>query len=176
MFLKIVAAVAVVLAVLAVVISMQPDEFSVSRSALMNAPAEKVFAQINDHHNWEQWSPWGKLDPSMKSSITGPASGTGSVYSWSGNAQVGEGSSTIVESRAKEFVKMKLEFLKPFKGINDVEFTLKPEGSSTLVTWSMSGKANFISKAMGLLMNCEKMMNGQFDQGLAQLKAIVEKS
>lgn len=176
MFLKIILGAAVLLGGLAIVINMQPDEFNVSRSALMNAPAEKVFAQINDHHNWEHWSPWGKLDPNMKSTITGPASGLGSVYSWSGNSQVGEGISTIVDSRADEFVKMKLEFLKPFKGTSDVEFTLKPEGASTLVTWNMTGKSNFIAKAMGLFMDCGKMMDAQFDQGLAALKAIVEKS
>lgn len=173
---KLLLAFAVLLAILGVVVSRQPDEFIVARSVIINAPAEKVFPHINDHHNWEAWSPWAKLDPNMKSEITGAAAGQGSVYSWKGSAQVGEGISTIVESRPNELVKMKLEFLKPFKCVNDVEFSLRQEGSQTVVTWRMSGKANFISKIMSLFMNCEKMMNGQFDQGLAKLKEIVEKS
>jgi hypothetical protein len=32
-----------------------------------------------------------------------------------------------------------------------------------------------MSKAVGLFMNCDKMVGGQFEQGLAQMKAVVER-
>ena len=82
---------------------------------------------------------------------------------------------TIVESHSSDLVRIKLEFLKPFAATNATEFTFQPQGSQTAVTWSMSGKRNFMTKAMGLVMSMEKMLGGQFEKGLAQLKAVVEK-
>lgn len=174
MFPKILAALAVVLLILVIFISMRPGEFSISRSILINAPASAVFPQINNLRNGDAWSPWGKMDPQMKKYFEGPASGVGSTHSWAGNQQVGEGRMTIVESRPDELVRTKLEFLKPFKATNEALFTLKPEGGGTRVTWTMSGKNNFLAKAMSLFMNCEKMVGPEFEKGLASMKAIVE--
>lgn len=98
------------------------------------------------------------------------------MSAWTGNKDIGEGRMTIIESRSNELVRFELEFIKPFKAINTVEFRFQPEGDQTLVTWSMTGKNNFIGKAIGLVMNCEKMVGGQFDEGLANLRAIVEKT
>lgn len=160
--------------VLAVVIYLQPDEFRVSRSAVIAAPPAEVFNRVNELRQWEKWSPWAALDPEAKIDYEGPAAGTGSLYRWKGNHQVGEGSMTIVESRPNELVRMKLEFIKPFKGTNDVEFLFKPEAGGTGVTWSMWGKNNYLSKAISLVMNCEKMVGGQYEKGLAKLKSVAE--
>jgi hypothetical protein len=54
------------------------------------------------------------------------------------------------------------------------EFTFQPNGSGTAVTWALGGKYNFMTKAMGLVMSMDKMIGGDFEQGLANLKAIVE--
>jgi uncharacterized protein YndB with AHSA1/START domain len=165
----------VIIAVLAFIISRRPDDFRVTRSAVMSAPAQTVFEQVIDLHKWEAWSPWAKLDPAAKNSFDGPPSGTGASMSWEGNNKVGKGSMTIMENRPGEFIKFKLEFLKPFKATNTAEFAFKPDGSQTRVTWSMSGKNNFMGKAMSLVMDCDKMVGGQFEQGLASMKSIVEK-
>jgi hypothetical protein len=164
----------VVVALLLVVIVSRPEDFSISRSATVAAPPEKVFPQVNDLHNWEAWSPWAKLDPNMKMTFTGPETGTGAAYTWNGNSKVGEGRMTIVESRASELVRIKLEFMKPFTATNASEFTFQPQVNQTTVTWSMTGKRNFMTKAMSLVMSMEKMLGGQFEQGLAQMKAIAE--
>jgi hypothetical protein len=81
---------------------------------------------------------------------------------------------TITESRPSDVVRIKLEFLKPFASVADTEFTLKPQGNQTAVTWSMSGKNNFMAKAMCLFMSMDKMIGSQFEKGLADMKAIVE--
>ena len=171
---KIIVGLAIFLILFIGVVSMQPADFRVARTATIAAPAPAVFAQVNDLHNWEAWSPWAKLDPAMKQSYEGPSSGTGAVYKWAGNSEVGEGSTTITESRPNELVRMKLEMLKPFAATNDVEFTFKPAGDQTDVTWSMAGQKNFMFKAIGLFMDCDKMCGDQFEQGLAQLKSTVE--
>ena len=160
--------------VLAIIISRRPDDFSVTRSAAMSAPASVVFEQVNDLHKWEAWSPWAKLDPTAKNSFEGSSSGPGAIMRWEGNSKVGMGSMTIMENRPGELIRFKLEFLKPFKATNAAEFVFKPEGGKTSVTWSMFGKNNFMGKAMGLVMDCDKMVGGQFEKGLADMKSIVE--
>jgi uncharacterized protein YndB with AHSA1/START domain len=171
---KIVAVVITLVVALLAIVALQPSEFSISRTASIAAPPAEVFAQVNDLHHWEAWSPWAKLDPAMKQSYEGPPAGTGAISSWAGNKEVGEGRMTIVDSRTNELVRIKLEFLEPFEGTSDTEFTFKPEGDQTSVTWRMSGKNNFMAKAAHLFMNMEKMIGGNFEKGLAQLKSVVE--
>jgi uncharacterized protein YndB with AHSA1/START domain len=157
-----------------VIIAGQPDEFVVSRAGKISAPPEKIFRHVNDFHKWEAWSPWAKLDPACRYAYAGSAAGAGARFSWSGNNKVGEGHMTILESRPDELIRIQLEFLKPFKATSTSEFTLEPEGNQTAMTWSMYGKNNFMAKAMGLVMNCDKMVGGDFERGLANLKSIVE--
>jgi hypothetical protein len=162
------------LAVFAVFIQTRPGEFSVSRSVSIGVPPAKVFPNVNDLQKWEAWSPWAKLDPDCKTTFEGPTAGTGAIMRWDGNNKVGKGSMTVTDSKPTELVRFRLDFLKPFKGTNTAEFTFKPESSSTLVNWSMSGTNNFVGKAMSLVMNCEKMVGPQFEKGLARLKAVSE--
>ena len=81
---------------------------------------------------------------------------------------------TITESRPSDLIRIKLEFLRPFEATNSAEFTFKPEGNRTAVTWSMEGKNNFIAKAVCLFMNMDKMVGGDFEKGLASLKSVSE--
>jgi len=174
MFKKILIALAAIVVVFLVVVAMQPSEFRIERTANISAPAAAVFAQVNDFHKWEAWSPWEKLDPAMKKSFEGAPAGAGAIYAWVGNSEVGEGRMTITESRPNELIGIKLEFLKPFAATNTTEFTFKAEGDQTAVRWSMFGKNNFMSKAFGLFMNMDKMIGSDFEKGLAGLKTLVE--
>lgn len=163
------------LAALAVVVSLQPATYRVVRTATINAPPERVFALINDYHKWDGWSPWAKIDPNMKTTYSGPDSGTGSSYAWVGNDEVGEGRMTTLESRAPELVKIKLEFIKPFESTALTEFKVAPSGSGTSVSWDMSGDQNFMSKAFSLAMGgMDKAIGPDFEKGLAQLKKLAE--
>ena len=171
---KIAVVIAVIVAVFATVVAFQPADFRIARSATFSASPATVFEQVNDLHKWQAWSPWAKLDPAAKNEFQGPPAGTGAVFSWAGNWQVGEGTMTITESRPGELVRFQLDFRKPMAGTNTAEFTFKPEGDKTVVTWSMSGHNDFKSKAASLIMNCDKMVGGQFESGLADLKKIVE--
>jgi hypothetical protein len=156
------------------IVAMQPDDFRVTRSGVISAPPPAVFAQVNDFHNWEAWNPWGKIDPAMNQTYEGEPAGVGAIYSWIGNANVGEGRMTITESHPSDRIRIKLEFMKPFAATHAAEFTFKPEGEQTAVTWSMAGKKNFASKGIGLFMSMDKMIGDQFDKGLADMKAVVE--
>lgn len=165
---------AAVVIVFAGIVAMQPDDFRVTRSTKILATPSDVFAQVNDFHKWEAWNPWGKIDPAMKQSYEGAPAGMGAAYSWVGNSEVGEGRMTITESRPSDLIRIKLEFFKPFAATNTAEFTFAPEGTQTVVTWSMSGKKTFLCKGIHLCMNMDKMIGGQFEKGLADMKALVE--
>ena len=166
--------VAALLAIFIVVVALQPSTFRVVRTAAMAAPPADVFAQVNDFHNWDAWSPWAKRDPKMKAIYEGPTEGEGAIYRWVGNDEVGEGGMTITESRPSELILIKLEFLKPFKSTCDTEFAFKPKGDETEVTWSMSGQNNFIGKMFCMFMNMDKTVGGDFEKGLSKMKAVVE--
>jgi uncharacterized protein YndB with AHSA1/START domain len=174
MIMLILIAVAVIIIGLVIVVAVQPAEFRITRSNLVSAAPAIVFAQVNDLHKWEAWSPWAKMDPNAKNTFAGLPAGTGASMHWVGNRKVGEGIMTILESRPNELIRLKLEFLKPFKATHTVEFTFKPVGNQTSVTWSMSGKNNFMGKMFTLVMDCGKMIGGQFENGLAALKSIAE--
>ncbi len=157
-----------------VVVSLRPSDFRVSRTATMAAPPETIFAQVNDFHRWEAWSPWAKMDPQAKNSFEGSNSGKGAIFRWDGNSKVGAGAMTILDSQPSSLIRIQLDFLKPMSGTSTAEFTFKPEGDRTVVTWSMAGKNNFIAKAIGLFMDCDKMVGEQFEKGLASIKSLVE--
>ena len=167
-------ALAVVIVAFAVVVAMQPAEFRVARSTTMSAPPQVIFAQVDDLRKWETWNPWQKKDPAMKLNFAGPAAGPGASYAWVGNKDVGEGRLTIIESRPNDLVRIKLEFMKPFAATNIATFTFKPEGNQSAVTWSMEGKNNYFAKALHLVMNMDRMVGGEFEKGLADMKKVAE--
>jgi len=168
------AAIAGLIAGFLVVVALQPSEYSVTRSATIAAPVPEVFAQVNDFHKWEAWSPWAKLDPAAKNSFEGPDEGEDAIFRWTGNEEVGEGSMTIVENRPYELIRIKLDFVKPFEDTADVEFTFQPQDDQTVVTWSMAGRNNFIGRIMCLFMDMDEMIGGMYEQGLANMKQVVE--
>ncbi len=175
---KIIVAIVVIFAIfvagLYIAASMQATDFKITRSAVFSAPPEKVFDQINDFHKWDAWSPWAKLDPNMKVTHSGAASGVGASYAWAGNGDVGEGKMTITQSHPSEHIAIDLDFIAPFAAKNVTEFTFKPEGDKTSVTWSMAGKKNFVMKLFCLFFDMDKAVGADFEKGLAQLKPVVE--
>lgn len=171
---KVLFGLATLLVVLVAIIIVQPSEYRVSRTLTMTAPAHEIFAQLNDFHRWEAWSPWAKLDPKAKLSFEGPIAGKGAIFAWSGNSKVGEGRMTMVESTPDSLVRARTDFVKPFVGSSYSEFTLRPEGAVTAVSWTMFGENDFIGKAMCLVVSMDKMLGGEMEKGLASIKGLVE--
>ena len=172
---KILAGVAVLFAIVLIYGAFKPGDFRVQRTVSMQAPPDKIFPLINDYHNWPAWSPWEKLDPNMKRTLTGPSSGQGSVYEWDGNSKAGKGRMEIIESIPSSKVALKLDFIKPMEGHDTVQFTLQPNGKSTNVTWEMSGPLTYPGKVMTVFVSMDKLIGSDFDTGLASMKAVVEK-
>jgi len=168
-------AVVIVIAAVLSFAATKPDTFSVQRATGIKAAPEKIFALLDNFHNWGIWSPWEKMDPNMKRTFSGPANGKGSVYEWEGNSKVGQGRMEITDALAPSQVTVKLDFIKPFEGHNIAQFVLEPKGDSTSVTWTMRGPSPYIAKLMSVFFSMDRMIGKDFEAGLANLKATAEK-
>jgi len=176
--LKILAGIGLVLVGLVLVVlalaATKPDVFRVERSVTINAPADQIYPLIEDFQEWPKWSPFENLDPQMQKTFSGAERGQGAVYAWDGNSQAGKGRIEIIEASAPSKLGMTLDFERPFECHNQVLFTLEPAGDGTKVTWAMSGPNQFMGKIMQVLINTDAMVGGQFESGLAKLKAEAE--
>ena len=167
--------VAVVIGAVLFLASKKPDEFRVERSIAINAPREAVFPHMNNLEKGQEWSPWVEMEPDADYKFEGPKEGVGAQLSWDGK-KTGKGKLEIKESEAPEHVRIRLEFYKPMQAVNTCEYILEPAGDQTKVIWKMYGPNNLMDKCMSLFMDCEKMCGDQFEQGLQNLKNLIEKS
>lgn len=174
MFKKILFGVGIIVLTFTIYVASRPGNFHYERSGVINASPEKIYPYLNNFKLGGEWSPYEKIDLNMKKSYSGPDAGVGSIMQFSGNSEVGEGQLEILKEVPDSLVEIKLEMIKPFKGINTVQYELTHEGSGTRFTWSMSGKRTFLSKLVGVFIDCEKMVGDQFDQGIKNLKSLVE--
>jgi uncharacterized protein YndB with AHSA1/START domain len=152
----------------------KPDTFTIQRSITINASADKVFGLIDDFHEWPKWAPQDKEDPSMKREFSGPARGVGAVSDWNGAGKTGSGRMTIIEAQPPSEISVQADWAEPFKARNVNDFVLQGAGSSTQVTWSMTGPNLFIMKVMGVFVNMDRAMGKHFEAGLANLKQVAE--
>lgn len=165
---------AVAIAALLALAATRPGTFRVERGIAIGAPREAIHPMIEDFRRWTEWSPWEGRDPAMAREFSGPPRGTGSVYGWRGNKQVGQGRMEILDSRAPERVDIQLDFIAPWEGHNRTRFALEPADGGTRVTWTMDGAASFPMKLMGLFMNFDRMIGRDFEAGLAKMKQAAE--
>ena len=151
-----------------------PDTFEVKRTARIKAPPERIFPLINDLRAFNRWNPYEKKDPNVKGSYSGASDGKGASYTFQGNKEVGSGRIEIVDSSPASRVTMKLLMLEPLETDNVVEFVLEPKGGATNVTWALHGRVPYVAKIVHLFFDMDSMVGGDFEAGLAGLKAIAE--
>jgi hypothetical protein len=150
------------------------DTFRIARSTTVAASPDRIAPHIQDFRAWERWSPYEKLDPQMKKTFSGAERGAGASYAWEGNSKAGAGSMTIIDATPQK-VSIALHFTKPMRSENTAEFALEPDGAGTRVTWTMIGPKNLMMKVMSVFMNMDKMIGRAFEEGLGNLKDLVEK-
>jgi uncharacterized protein YndB with AHSA1/START domain len=155
---------------------MSAKTYTVERSTIIDAPAGSIYAQLADFHHWAQWSPWEDVDPGMQRTYSGPRSGAGARYAWSGNSKAGRGQMEITDATEPTRVVVDLVFEKPFKARNDTTFVIQPEGDQSRVTWSMTGQKTLVIKLMSLATSMDRFLGRDFEKGLARLKSVSEGS
>lgn len=166
----------VVLAVLGLLgfAATKPDSFEVKRSVTINAEPETVFGYLDDFVVWDRWSPWAKKDPAMQKSTSGSERGVGAIYEWNGNKEVGQGRMEIVESNPASDLRIKLDFLAPFEAHNIADFSIAKDQQGSQLSWTLSGPNPFMAKFMSIFVSMDEMVGNDFEQGLANLKQLVE--
>jgi uncharacterized protein YndB with AHSA1/START domain len=164
----------VIVVIVLALAAMKPATFRVTRRTHIAASTERVFSLVDDFHQWPAWSPWEKLDPNMTRRHSGAPRGTGAIYEWEGNKQVGQGRMEILDASAPAKVTIKLDFIKPFATSNVTEFTFAPVSGGTDVVWAMTGVAPFMFRVMSLFVSTDKMVGKDFEKGLAAMKAAAE--
>ena len=174
MALNVAIAVLVVLIAFFGFVSTREGKFKYQRSGLIASPPEKVFAFVSDFRKGQLWSPFAKADPGMKTAYSGEPGTSGATMEFEGNSKVGSGRLEMVSVIPNELVQIKLIMIKPFRAENLVEYRLAPEAGGTRFTWTMSGDGGFFGKLMNVFIDCDKMMGGQFDEGIANLKTLCE--
>ena len=174
MLVKITAVLAVVVVAILAFAATKPDSFRVERKLVIQAAPDKVFPYLEDPKKTIEWSPWEKKDPNLKKTFSGAAKGKGAVYEWDGNNDIGAGRLEITEVVPNAKVVMDLHFLRPMEGRNIAMYVVTPKDGGSEVAWSIEGPSPFLSKVMCVFMNMDKMIGGEFDKGLADLKVLVE--
>lgn len=164
----------VLLAIFCIFINTREGKFRYERSDVIKASPDKIFPYLVDFKKGSQWSPYEKMDPNMKKTYGGPDAQVGSVMEFDGNRDAGSGKLEILKIVPNELVQIRLTMLKPFEGVNLVEYTLTPEADGTRFTWAMSGEGGFVSKLLNFFVDCEKMVADQFTAGINNLKALIE--
>ena len=160
--------------ILLAVASKSPSEFHIERSVAIAALPEQIFPLINDFHSWAAWSPYEKLDPKMNKVYSGSENGPGAIYEWQGNGKAGAGRMEIIKTSEPIRVSMTLDMFKPIKGSNKVVFSMTPADEGTIVTWAMDGKNSFLMKVVSQFIDMDKMIGGDFEEGLLNLKVLIE--
>ena len=171
---KILIGLAVALVLFIGFVASRDGHFRYERSGVINAKPEVIYPYISDFKLGHQWSPYEK-DAEQKNTYGGTPGQVGSFEEWDGK-QMGQGRIEITQAKPNEQVDLRLQMIKPIAADNHVTYKLTPEGNSTRFTWIMEGNGGFFGKLMGVVIDCEKMIAGQFEEGIANLKKLVEKN
>jgi uncharacterized protein YndB with AHSA1/START domain len=150
------------------------DTFQIHREILIQAPPEKIYALLEDFHNWPRWAPQDREDAGLKRSYSGVASGNGAISQWQSSGKSGAGRMEIVEAWAPARLVVQVDFTRPFVAHNRNEFVLEPEAGFTRVIWAMQGSNVYLMKLMSLFIDMDRMMGRHFEDGLAALKTAAE--
>jgi hypothetical protein len=173
MLLNIVVIVVVLLGALLAFAATRPGTFRVQRATSMRAQPATIAALITDFRQWAAWSPYEQLDPAMRKTYGGTASGVGASYEWQGK-KAGAGRMEILAATLTKIV-IKLDFSRPMPAHNTAEFLLDARDGTTDVTWAMYGRSSLPAKAMSLFISMDQLVGKDFERGLANLKALAER-
>jgi uncharacterized protein YndB with AHSA1/START domain len=155
--------------------STKPNTINIQRATDIKAPPERIFALINDFHNWQAWAPQDKMDSTMKRTFGGAAIGKGATSEWVSHGKAGCGRMEITEAAAPFKITVRVDFAKPFEAHNTNEFTLEPMDGMTRITWAMRGTNPYMAKVMSIFFNMDRVLGKHFEAGLHSLKTLSEK-
>lgn len=170
--------VAAIIAIPFIIAAFKSSEFRLEKSVVINKPKNEVFNYVKNVKNQNDFAVWMAFDPNMKREYTGTDGTVGFVSAWeSDHKKVGAGRQTITGIKEGEIVDMKIEFLKPWQNTSNAYFkTETVDGNQTKVTWGfLNPSVKYPMKVMQVVMDMDKMIGKDFEQGLQNMKKNLEK-
>lgn len=165
----------ILIGIILLIPALMPKNFSVERQVVINKPPEMVFPFVKSLRGQDEWSVWGSMDPDMKKEYRGVDGTVGFVSAWEGNEDVGKGEQEITAIEENKRVDFQLRFMEPWEATNNAWMTVdEAPGGGTTVKWGISGNMPYPMNAMMLFFNMEENIGKDFDQGLLNLKQIIE--
>ena len=164
-----------IVAIVLVAAAFMPKEISYSQSIQIDASPSQVWQFTSNLEGLDKWSPWNAKDPEMDQEFSGTSGEVGSKQCWdSENKEVGKGCQEITESEENKHLGTALSFERPRESTGSASIDLEPKDDGTEVTWSMNGPMPWPSNIFLLMMDMEKMMGKEWNQGLTKLKELSE--
>ncbi len=153
-----------------------PKDYAVEREVVISKPKAEVYDYLESLQNQNKWSVWSKKDPNIKMNFKGTDRTVGYTYFWEGNDEIGKGEQEITKITKGERIDTQLRFLKPFESTSEAYLITEPLGENqTKVKWGFTGVMPYPMNAMLPFMGMDKTVGKDFADGLANLKAIMEK-
>lgn len=167
---------AIIIGVLIVLAVFAPKKYEVNRTIVINRPKTEVFQYLKYLKNQDVWSPWKNRDPEMKQTFSGEDGTVGFISKWdSDHKHVGAGEQEILSIAPNERIETELRFLKPWKSLcTGYMDTQDAANDATKVTWGFNGTNKVPMNIMMLFFNMDKAVGKDFDEGLAELKKVLE--
>jgi len=176
--LKIIGLVLVGIIVLLLITGLFVDgKYAVEREVTINKPKQVVFDYVKFLKNQNQFSVWAKIDPAMKTEFRGEDATVGFVSAWdSENPDAGKGEQKIVKIDEGSRIDYEIHFIEPMESTDFAYMTFAaPNDSTTSVKWGFHGEMKYPMNLMLLAMDMEKMLAPDLQNGLNNLKALLEK-
>jgi uncharacterized protein YndB with AHSA1/START domain len=173
-WLKIVLGIVVLLAAVVIGVGVAlPAAYKVERTIVIDAPPERIYPLVATPRRWPQWCIWTRRDPAMAIEYFGAESGAGAGWRWSSRTE-GRGEMTLVEADPAFGMRYRLSF-PDFEATSTGDFLLQPVGAGTRITWTNVGDVGRNPLKHYLAATMDRLVGPDFDAGLVNLKALVEK-
>ena len=152
-------------------------KYAVEREVTINKPKQAVYDYVKYLKNQSNFSVWAKIDPAMKTEFRGEDATVGFVSAWdSKNPDAGKGEQKITKMADGERIDYELHFIEPFESTDFAYLTTTAVNDSvTSVKWGFNGEMKYPMNLMMLTMDMEKMLAPDLQNGLDNLKALLEK-
>jgi hypothetical protein len=169
--------IALLVLAIGILVFVSPTDFRVEREIVINKPRAEVFAYAKMLKNQNEWGPWAKKDRAMKQEYKGTDGEPGFISAWdSENQEVGAGEQEI-KKVSDSRIETELRFKKPFESKSDAYMNLEDAGEGkTKVKWGFSGSMPRPMNLFMLIMDMDKEVGKDFQEGLGSLKSVLEKS
>lgn len=152
---------------------LRPRKFRVEGRLRIDAPAGRVYDDLQDFRRWPSWSAWAARAPGMRLRPAGAATGRGAVCAWSDDGRNGAGTMEIVHVQPPRVLVIRVTYAKPREMEAVAEFELRPldGGGSTELAWAFHGPATLRLRVLHVLRLLDWQVRSEMSRNLAGLRA-----